>query len=126
MYLLFVFLGGRKEGQTDCIERDSFCISALALLSEFMSLLEGERARTNDDSQKQMNGVKSGGHEALCLRLGHSHINAIQMICYKKVYLHRYDKLKLKKEKVNIAKRNQTDLSFFFFFNKLISFAQCQ
>lgn len=60
-------------------------------------------------SQKQMNGVKGDEHEALCLRLGHFHINAIQMICYKKVYLHRYDRLKLKKEKVNITKRNQTD-----------------
>lgn len=56
-----------------------------------------------------MNGVKGDEHEALCLRLGHFHINAIQMICYKKVYLHRYDRLKLKKEKVNITKRNQTD-----------------
>lgn len=126
MYLLFVFLGGRKEGQTDCIERDSFCISALALLSEFMSLLEGERARTSDDSQKQMNGVKSGGHGALCLRLGHSHINAIQMICYKKVYLHRYDKLKLKKGESKYCKKKSNRFVFFFFFNKLISFAQCQ
>lgn len=92
-------LGGRQEGQTDCVEGDSllrlgFCFGSLLILSEFMSLLEGERATENECRvRKRWKGVMGWWElwSVLCLHPSHLYINAIQMICCKKLCLHRCD-----------------------------------